>query len=110
MRAGTQKVRNTENGARVHSPLCYLLTVKKTEMTGGELSRQWNTQPARPTTGSPQAHPRVPTRTSGASGNHRTYEKAPHTRKRRAPEPNPGTRHHSLSMKQLSRKQLRFSY
>lgn len=53
MRAGTQKVRNTENGARVHSPLCYLLTVKKTEMTGGELSRQWNTQPARPTTGSP---------------------------------------------------------
>lgn len=53
MRAGTQKVRNTENGARVHSPLCYLLTVKNTEMTGGELSRQWNTQPARPTTGSP---------------------------------------------------------
>ena len=34
MRAGTQKARNTENGARVHSPLCYLLTVKKTEMTG----------------------------------------------------------------------------
>ncbi len=34
MRAGTQKVRNTENGARVHSPLCYLLTVKNTEMTG----------------------------------------------------------------------------
>ena len=36
-------------------------------------------------------------------------------RKRRAPEPNPGTRHHSLSMKQLSRQQLsrqqlRFSY
>ena len=62
---------------------------------GGELSRQWNTQPARPTTSSPQAHPRVPTRTSGASGNHRTQKKAPHTRKRRAPERTPvrGTIH-----------------
>lgn len=34
MRAGTQKVRNTEKGARVHSPLYYLLTVKNIEMTG----------------------------------------------------------------------------
>lgn len=47
---------------------------------GGELSRQWNTQPARPTTSSPQAHPRVLTRTSGSSGNHRTYKKAPHAK------------------------------
>lgn len=79
MRAGTQKVRNTENGARVHSPLCYLLTVKNTEMTGGELSRQWNTQPARPTTGSPQAHPHVPTREIGARGSHSAQKKAPRT-------------------------------
>lgn len=96
MRAGTQKVRNTENGARVHSPLCYLLTVKKTEMTGGELSRQWNTQPARPTTSSPQAHPRVLTRTSGSSGNHRTYKKAPHAKEsaaHRSQTPVRGTTH-----------------
>lgn len=53
---------------------------------GGELSRQWNTQPARPTTSSPQAHPHVSTRTSGARGNHRTYKKAPHTRKHRTQE------------------------
>lgn len=95
MRAGTQKVRNTEKGARVHSPLCYLLTVKKNRNDGGELSRQWNTQPARPTTSSPQAHPHVSTRTSGAKGNHRTYKKAPRT------GANPGTRHHSLSRQQL---------
>ena len=91
MRAGTQKVRNTENGARVHSPLCYLLTVKKTEMTGGELSRQWNTQPARPTTGSPQAHPHVPTHTSGARDNRTAHKKVPRT------GANPGARHHSSS-------------
>ena len=103
MRAGTQKVRNTEKGARVHSPLCYLLTVKKTEMTGGELSRQWNTQPARPTTGSPACsdthirRKRQPQNLQESAA----HKKAPRT------GANPGTRHHSLSMKQLSRQQLR---
>lgn len=82
MRAGTQKVRNTEKGARVHSPLCYLLTVKKTEMTGGELSRQWNTQPARPTTGSPECsntHIRRERATTEPTRKHRTQKKAPRT-------------------------------
>ena len=72
---------------------------QKNRNDGGELSRQWNTQPARPTTSSPQAHPRVPTRTSGARGNPtataQRIKKAPHTRKRRAPEQTPvrGTIH-----------------
>ena len=52
MRAGTQKVRNTENGPRTF-PSMLPVCSQKNRNDGGELSRQWNTQPARPTTGSP---------------------------------------------------------
>lgn len=98
MRAGTQKVRNTENGPRTF-PSMLPVCSQKNRNDGGELSRQWNTQPARPTAGSPQAHPHnrphIPTRTSGARGNRnrplREHKKAPRT------GANPGARHHSLS-------------
>lgn len=73
---------------------------QKNRNDGGELSRQWNTQPARPTTSSPQAHPRVPTHKSGAQTRCERQpqphiKKAPRTRKRRAPEQTPvrGTIH-----------------
>lgn len=103
MRAGTQKVRNTENDPRTF-PSMLPACGQKNRNDGGELSRQWNTQPARPTTGSPQAHPHnrphIPTHTSGAKGNRRAHKKAPRT------GANPGARHHSLSKKQLTRQLL----
>ena len=76
MRAGTQKVRNTENGPRTF-PSMLPAYGQKNRNDGGELSRQWNTQPARPTTGSPQAHPHIPTHTSGTRGNHNRNRRAP---------------------------------
>lgn len=73
---------------------------QKNRNDGGELSRQWNTQPARPTTGSPQAPPHIPTHTSDAHIRRErqpqsTQESAAHIRKRRAPEQTPvrGTIH-----------------
>lgn len=90
MRAGTQKVRNTENGPRTF-PSMLPAYGQKNRNDGGELSRQWNTQPARPTTGSPQAHPHIPTHKSGARGTRRVHKKAPRT------GANPDARHHSSS-------------
>ncbi len=99
MRAGTQKVRNTENGPRTF-PSMLPACSQKNRNDGGELSRQWNTQPARPTTGSPQAPPHIPTHTSDAHIRRErqpqsTQESAAHIRKRRAPEQTPvrGTIH-----------------
>ena len=78
MRAGTQKVRNTENGPRTF-PSMLPVCSQKNRNDGGELSRQWNTQPACPIAGSPQAHPHVPTHTSSARGNRREHKKASRT-------------------------------
>lgn len=108
MRAGTQKVRNTENGPRTF-PSMLPVCSQKNRNDGGELSRQWNTQPARPTAGSPQAPPAYSD--THIRHTHPAREAtAEHIRKRRAPEQTPGARHHSLSKKQLSRQQLTLDY
>ena len=101
MRAGTQKVRNTENGPRTF-PSMLPACSQKNRNDGGELSRQWNTQPARPTTGSPQVHRRL---TRMFRRTHPAREAtAEHTRKRRAPEQTPvrGTNHHRGNSQRLA--------